>query len=700
MALKLLSGRRNPVDREVLRFVREAQAGGRLRHPNVVTVHGYGELHGCHFIVQELVPDGSSLADFIESMRAAPDFPPDYDRRVARLVSKAARALQAAHDVGVIHRDVKPQNILIDEDDEPKVADFGLARLLDAESISHTGEFAGTYCYMSPEQAMSRRMGIDHRTDVFSLGATLYELITLHRAFDGETTHEVAEMILYVDPPAPRTVRPEIPRDLEVVCRKAMEKRRDHRYADMAALADDLDRFLAGEPIRARPAGPWVRFQKLVRRRPTGSAAIGVAVLALLVLLPLGWQGLRSREAVAAARYEALHMQLLYAIEVGDLEEAEELLAQAEAIDDRAIEGHLNLAMAYAERDEVPGSLRHLEEARRRGLLEDPAELETAMDHYAYGILLVAGGDPRRLREAVEHLERARDLDPDLLGIERQLYLAYAGLEEPRAAAAVLRDYETRIPSSEPRHALTRALRLEQEGEYEQALRELARIPPGLARGAAPRAHGRTAAPPARGLGRRGGRLRPGGGREPPRLQLDLVPGPDPGEALPDGRTGRPSRSSRRRSGWPRRRSPAGPTRRRRGACSPTWPSDASGGWSRSPSLARRPSGARRRRGSTSCARASSARRSSPISSSGSCAPTRPGWSTTSPRPPTSGGGRKRRWPASRTSWRRRRRAPTPGRSARRRASGSSGSPRSWATRTGRARCAPRSRPGWRAASR
>src|SRR5262245_63580236 len=154
-------------------FAREARAGGRLSHTGIVAIHGHGESDGLAWIAMELVSGAWTLKDFLDEVGKLPEVPEGYDRHVARLVAEIAEAMQAAHEAGVIHRDLKPQNVLITSDDQPKVTDFGLARITDETALSVTGDFAGTYLYMSPEQAMAKRMGLDHRTDVFSLGVVL-----------------------------------------------------------------------------------------------------------------------------------------------------------------------------------------------------------------------------------------------------------------------------------------------------------------------------------------------------------------------------------------------------------------------------------------------------------------------------------------------------------------------------------------------
>ncbi|MBU0753555.1 MAG: protein kinase, partial [Planctomycetes bacterium] len=269
----------------VKKFRREAEAGGRQKHPGIVAVHALGEEEGVHFIAHELVEECRTLGDFLEEARKRPDLPRGYFREVAGLLAEVAEALAHAHASGVIHRDVKPSNILLDSEGCAKVNDFGLARIEDALALSRSGDFAGTPYYMSPEQTSSRRQHIDHRTDIFSLGVTLYEMIALERPFDGETSHEVLKKILLLEPRDPCRVNPWVPRDLSVICLKAMEKKPEHRYGSMQDFYEDLQRFLAGEPISARPAGAVTKFYKRVRRSPVVSGALGIAALAVTALI-------------------------------------------------------------------------------------------------------------------------------------------------------------------------------------------------------------------------------------------------------------------------------------------------------------------------------------------------------------------------------------------------------------------------------
>ncbi|MHC4942113.1 MAG: SUMF1/EgtB/PvdO family nonheme iron enzyme [Planctomycetota bacterium] len=283
VALKILPAHLSLSDDAVQKFHREAEAGGRQRHPGIVAIYAVGEHEGVHFIAQELVGEGITLGDRLNELRKTGEQPPGYFREVAELVAEAGEALQHAHESGVIHRDIKPSNILLAEEGQPKITDFGLAKIEDALALSRTGDLAGTPYYMSPEQAMSRRIGIDHRTDIYSLGVTLYEMLTLKRPFEGKTSQEILRQIVLIDADEPHKANHRVPRDLSTICMKAMEKMPEKRYQSMKAFSEDLSRFLSGDVILAKPAGLGTRLWKRVKRNPVVSAAISVAFLAVVV---------------------------------------------------------------------------------------------------------------------------------------------------------------------------------------------------------------------------------------------------------------------------------------------------------------------------------------------------------------------------------------------------------------------------------
>ena len=300
VALKLLLPER--VDQRGLDFfAREARAGGRLAHPGIVSVFGKGEDDGLHWIAMELVEDACDLRRSMEGLREEEELSDGYYRQVAEFVAEVADALEAAHSASVIHRDLKPGNILVTKDDRPKVLDFGLAKLTDELSISLAGQLVGTYAYMSPEQVAAKHAGIDHRTDVFSLGVVLYEMLTLVRPFDGDTTEQVAHKILWEEPVDPRTIRSRVPRDLAVICGMAMEKDPNRRYSSMVGFAADLRRHLAHELIQATPPTLVQRMGKWMQRNPMKSAVGAVAALAFLLVSVLLADNVEKRSGLAEA---------------------------------------------------------------------------------------------------------------------------------------------------------------------------------------------------------------------------------------------------------------------------------------------------------------------------------------------------------------------------------------------------------------
>jgi len=301
VAIKILPSHLSLSDDAIRKFRREAEAGGRQSHPGIVAIHQVGEHGGVHYIVQELVGKGRTMADRIEELRKSRNQPPGYFREAAVVIAKVADALEHAHGRGVVHRDVKPSNILLTGDGDPKVSDFGLAKVEDALALSRTGDCAGTVYYMSPEQTTGRRIGIDHRTDIYSLGVTFFEMLTLRRPFDGETTPEVMNKIHFYDPRDPSRINARVPRDLAVICLKAMEKNPSHRYRTMREFSEDIGRFLSGDAIHAKPSGPAARLGKRIKRNPGMSTAICVifTLAAILVLvLAFGERGFDVEKAL------------------------------------------------------------------------------------------------------------------------------------------------------------------------------------------------------------------------------------------------------------------------------------------------------------------------------------------------------------------------------------------------------------------
>ncbi len=264
-ALKLMHPQLTRNARAVMRFHREARAGLQLRHPNIVCVHATGFFHARPYIVQELVAGGRSLADVVQAASNGRRLPRRHYLNVARWTRAICVALQHAHEVGVVHRDIKPHNILLAENDEPLLADFGLVLVQDDFTVSQSGDVLGTAAYMSPEQVESRFDEIDARSDVFSVGAMLYELLTLQRPFDSNGLFETMRAIVERDPAPPTSLRPECPRELERICLRALARRPQERFQSAQEFAMALGAF---ESRFQRRRGAGAVMRDLVRLRP------------------------------------------------------------------------------------------------------------------------------------------------------------------------------------------------------------------------------------------------------------------------------------------------------------------------------------------------------------------------------------------------------------------------------------------------
>jgi serine/threonine protein kinase/formylglycine-generating enzyme required for sulfatase activity/cephalosporin-C deacetylase-like acetyl esterase len=352
VALKVLSGGLGLTPKAVQRFHREAEAAARLHHTNIVPVYATGEENGTHFYAMELIA-GASLDHVIRQMRqgaasggrqptdsaghqgaGAPRSPDlaqtgpyvpgsdttgstvelsssslssggEYFDTVARRIAEVADALEYAHRQGVIHRDIKPSNLLLSSEGRLSINDFGLARMLEQPGMTLTGEFVGTPAYMSPEQITAGRIPLDQRTDIYSLGATLYELLTLQRPFQGEQRDQILAQIIQKEPKPPRQVNKKVPVDLDTICMKCLEKDPDRRYRTAAELAEDLRRYVQRFAISARRAGPVTKLVKFVRRHKLAvSAAVVIVLLAPTAAIAL-WNYRASQVRLAEERTRA-----------------------------------------------------------------------------------------------------------------------------------------------------------------------------------------------------------------------------------------------------------------------------------------------------------------------------------------------------------------------------------------------------------
>jgi tetratricopeptide (TPR) repeat protein len=340
VALKVLPLAATLDARQLLRFKHEAQAAACLHHPHIVPVYGVGCERGVHYYAMQFI-EGHSLAEVIADLRAGdgasqhptaadgstPTGPaaalstersarsPAYCRAVARVGVQAAEALEHAHQVGIVHRDIKPANLLLDAAAQVWVTDFGLARCRTAPELTPAGDAVGTLRYMSPEQALGKRGLVDHRSDVYGLGVTLYELLTLEPAHAGTDREELLRQIAQEEPRPLRRLNPAVPVELETVVLKAMAREPAARYATAGELADDLRRFLEDQPIRAVRPGLAARGRRWLRRHRGLAAAAGViamlALAGLLVATVLVWREQRlTKAALAEAQAEGARAEV------------------------------------------------------------------------------------------------------------------------------------------------------------------------------------------------------------------------------------------------------------------------------------------------------------------------------------------------------------------------------------------------------
>ncbi|HLJ95913.1 MAG TPA: protein kinase [Gemmataceae bacterium] len=448
VALKVLSGGLGLTGKAVQRFRREAEAAAKLHHTNIVPVYAIGEEGSQHFYAMELI-EGPSLDHVIRHLRGhAPNTGPTstasadahndspdlaqtgpyvegvstfsaasgfsssslgsgtgYFDTVASMVAEVADALHYAHQEGIIHRDMKPSNLLLSPAGRLSVNDFGLARMLEQPGMTMTGEFLGTPAYMSPEQIAAGRTPLDHRTDIYSLGATLYELLTLQPPFRGKQRDQILAQILHKEPPPPRKVNPKVPVDLETICLKALDKDPDRRYQSGKAMADDLRCYVNRFAIAARRAGPWTRWKKWMKRHPGVAVLLGCLLVAVLAAGFFASQAKHDRDRLRTELRQAAVDQAILEAMSGDAHAALHAIAEAET------------------KGAEPGRLNML-----RGLVE-----------YHRG----------RPKEAVDYLEQADQQLPRSVAIKALLanaYLDSGRLERYDAMYTVLEHLEPKTP--------------------------------------------------------------------------------------------------------------------------------------------------------------------------------------------------------------------------------------------------------------
>lgn len=369
VAVKMILSGQFASKEDIQRFRAEAEAAAHLDHPGIVPVYEVGEFEGQHYFSMGFV-DGASLTSELADGPLAP-------RRAAALVRNVAEAVGYAHGEGVIHRDLKPGNILLDGSGRPRVTDFGLAKRLRAEeSLTATGQILGTPSYMPPEQATGRADRVRETADVYSLGAVLYACLTGRPPFQADNPMDTMRQVLDQEPVPPRQLNPLIPRDLETICLKCLEKSRRRRYATMQNLSTDLERFLNGEPVEARPISSVARLGRWCRRRPVVASLLVLLVLSMTtgtaVSSYFGWRA--SERAEAAEVAEGLATERATAEASARAAEREERL-RAERLAARIA---MNRGLDMCRRGETHEGLLWLARALE-GVPEDSAELERAV---------------------------------------------------------------------------------------------------------------------------------------------------------------------------------------------------------------------------------------------------------------------------------------------------------------------------------
>ena len=486
VALKVLPAHSTLDERARARFRQEAEIAGRLHHPGIVAVYQVGEASGVHFLAMELV-EGVALDTWIERMRreafagqpparstdifAAPrpggadtprpesglprskksgsaSFAKGHIESIVKLVCQVADAMEHAHRHGVLHRDIKPSNILVRPDGTAVLTDFGLAREEGLPHLTQTGEFAGTPHYVSPEQ-IAGKTPVDARADVFALGATLYELLTLQRAFPGKSAHEVLGRILTRDPLSPDRHNPALARDLVTIVLKTLEKDRANRYAGMGELAEDLRAFIAYRPIRARPTPTTVRVARWARREPL-KALLGTVLFVGVPLTAVLLTRLRSKEGEIVAQEAHFRETFL-----------EHAFLQLALGDSRAAERALrDVLRQYPDSAEALSALALtlLEQDRPTEALEALAGWHGVLDRTRVDVL-------RELREPQRAEEIERTLDPPARPLEYYLEAARLLHRTPPVAGS-----DTLVQERERAARAVAFLREAQRQEPERAL--------------------------------------------------------------------------------------------------------------------------------------------------------------------------------------------------------------------------------------
>jgi serine/threonine protein kinase/Tfp pilus assembly protein PilF len=446
VALKVMKEGEGASKKQIRRFQRETETAAKLQHPNIVAVHEVGCHRGFHYFTMDLI-EGDALDEVVKRGEKL-----TYER-VLQIVEEVARAVHYAHGKGIIHRDLKPANILLDTDGHPKVTDFGLAKSIDHKSmLTRTGAVVGTPFYMPPEQARGDN-DIDQRADIYALGVILYELLTLKLPFHGETTMEVYHKILEEEALPPRHHDPKIPLDVQTICLKAMDKEPGRRYPSAKDLADDIQRFLQGEPISARPLNP---VQKLLKKAKKNLPAVLVGSLMFVALVG-------SAAIIVYNQITRSRMQF----EQAKKHEWESFVAE---VDNQkiSVKSQISSAQARMKDHDPEGALEDLKKATQ--ILDDLPKVATEFNKF----------NPKE--EATKYFDK---LTPELAGVYRDAYRemgnAWQIKETNEAFESALDCYKKALEhEGKSKEALDVHLAigrvLARKGEFDEALKVLGAI--------------------------------------------------------------------------------------------------------------------------------------------------------------------------------------------------------------------------------
>ncbi|MEQ8766943.1 MAG: serine/threonine-protein kinase [Planctomycetota bacterium] len=404
------------------RFRREAQAAARLRHPNLVAIHTVGEEQGIAYFAMQKI-DGESLSVRLRDQPSLPGTAAEFDA-VARIGQRVAEALAYAHEQGVVHRDIKPSNILLEPDGTPKVTDFGLAKILDVQDdVSMSGEVLGTPYYMSPEQASGEKQ-VDGRSDVYSLGVMLFEMVTGRPPFHEGSVQTILRTIQEREIPRLQSINPAVPVDLATIISKAARLEIDDRYASASDLASELRRFLAREPIHARPLAAWQRLIRYTMRHKVFAASAALLVTLLSVLAwSLGdlanWRR-RADDVADVSAGQDLLFRIQFAISQGQRPSEDDLRKARKEMGDAVVQAVLMQDPELLEI--VDGAVAKMrEEALRSGdedtqswLLRPRKNISEARPVFVFRMPPLEENDPERPRLALYRIPDSVDLLPEL----------------------------------------------------------------------------------------------------------------------------------------------------------------------------------------------------------------------------------------------------------------------------------------------